>query len=97
MNRRSMQLDYSGVKTYDANERINLVRIDTLKRPGEYTVPAWGNEDFDEFISRIKKAKENDSQIIFSMGAHVFPVTVRFCLRVQHPCKRHKSLVFALL
>ena len=71
MKRRSMVLDYSGVKTYDAGDRVNLVRIDTLKRPGEYEGPTWGNEDFDELISRIKKAKENDSQIIFSMGAHV--------------------------
>ena len=71
MNRRSLQLDYSGVKTYSAEERINLVRIDNLKRPGVYEVPAWGNADFDELVERIKKAKQNGSQIIFSMGAHV--------------------------
>ena len=71
MNRRSMQLDYTGVKTYDAHDRVNLVRIDTLKRPGEYEVPVWGSEDFDELVARIKKAKANSSQIIFSMGAHV--------------------------
>ena len=71
MKRRSMILDYSGVKTYDANERINLVRIDNLKRPGEYQVPEWGNADFDELVDRVKKAKKNGSQIIFSMGAHV--------------------------
>ena len=47
MNRRSMVLDYSDVKTYDAGERVNLVRIDNLKRPGQYEVPAWVNEDFD--------------------------------------------------
>ena len=61
MNRRSMTLDYSGVKTYDAGERVNLGRIDNLKRPGEYQVPAWGNEDFDELIERIQKAKKNGS------------------------------------
>jgi len=71
MNRRSMELDYSGVKTYDANDRINLVRIETLKRPGSYEVPAWGNDDFDELTDRIKQAKINNAQIIFSMGAHV--------------------------
>lgn len=67
-----MALDYSDVKTYDANTRTNLVRIDTLKRPGKYEVPVWGNEDFDEFVSRVQKAKRNGgTQIIFSMGAHV--------------------------
>lgn len=71
MNRRSMTLDYSGMKTYDANNRTNLVRIDNLKRPGVYEVPEWGNADFDELIARIKKAKTDGAQIIFSMGAHV--------------------------
>lgn len=39
MNRRSMALDYSDVKTYDANTRKNLVRIDTLKRPVSMKFP----------------------------------------------------------
>ena len=71
MNRRSMQLDYSGVTTYSAQERINLVRIDNLKRPGVYEVPAWGNEDFDELVSRIRAARKEGHEVIFSMGAHV--------------------------
>ena len=66
-----MQLAFDNIKTYDAQDRINLVRIDNLKRPGSYEVPAWGNEDFDELVSRIKKAKEGGHEIIFSMGAHV--------------------------
>ena len=71
MNRRSMQLDFSGITTYSAEDRINLVRIDNLKRPGVYQVPQWGNEDFDELVARIKKAKADGKEIIFSMGAHV--------------------------
>ncbi len=71
MNRRSMQLDCSGVTTYSAEERINLVRIDNLKRPGVYEVPEWGNADFDELVSRIKAAREGGHEVIFSMGAHV--------------------------
>ena len=66
-----MQLDYSGVTTYSAHERINLVRIDNLKRPGQYETPAWGNADFDELVSRVKAAKAGGHEIIFSMGAHV--------------------------
>jgi len=71
MNRRSMQLDFSGIRTYSAEERTNLVRIDNLKRPGAYEAPAWGDEDFDELVSRIRKARENGREVIFSMGAHV--------------------------
>ena len=71
MNRRSMQLDFSGITTYSAEDRINLVRIDNLKRPGVYQVPAWGNKDFDELVARIKTAKAAGKEIIFSMGAHV--------------------------
>ena len=71
MDRKAMQLDFSGITTYSAEDRINLVRIDNLKRPGQYEVPAWGNEDFDELIERIKAAKAGGHEIIFSMGAHV--------------------------
>lgn len=71
MNRRSMTLDFSGITTYSAEQRVNLVRIDNLKRPGVYEVPAWGNADFDELVSRIKKAKAEGREIILSMGAHV--------------------------
>lgn len=71
MDRRSMQLDLSGITTYDAHDRTNLVRIDNLKRPGQYAVPVWGNEDFDELVARIRKAREGGHEVILSMGAHV--------------------------
>lgn len=69
--RRSMQLDFSGITTYSAEERTNLVRIDNLKRPGGYEVPEWGSEDFNTLVSRIKKARADGREVIFSMGAHV--------------------------
>ena len=47
MNRRSMQLDFSGITTYSAQNRHNLVRIDTLAIPGETPVPEWGSPEFD--------------------------------------------------
>lgn len=70
-NRRSMALDFSGITTYSAENRNNLVRIDNLKRPGVYTHEKWDDNDFDDLIYRIKLAKENGSEILFSMGAHV--------------------------
>ena len=71
MNRRSMQLDFSGITTYSAQNRHNLVRIDTLAVPGETPVPDWGSPEFDELVRRIQAAREGGHQIILSMGAHV--------------------------
>ena len=71
MDRKSMQLDFSGITTYSAEQRVNLVRIDNLKRPGVYEVPKWGGADFDELVARIKKARADGREVILSMGAHV--------------------------
>ena len=71
MSRREKQLDFSNIKTYSADERINLVRIDNLKRPGQHTPAQWGSQDFTELVGHIKLAKESGKEIIFSMGAHV--------------------------
>ena len=71
MDRKSMQLDFSGITTYSAERRVNLVRIDNLKRPGVYEVPKWGGADFDELVARIKKARADGREVILSMGAHV--------------------------
>jgi len=69
--RRNMQLDFSGIQTYSAEERTNLVRIDNLKRPGIYEVPEWGSEDFNTLVSRIQRARADGHEVILSMGAHV--------------------------
>ena len=71
MNRRSMTLDFDKIKTYSANDRINLVRIDNLKRPGVYEFTDYTADGFDELVERLKKAKAGGREIIFSMGAHV--------------------------
>jgi len=71
MLRRQMQLSFDKTKTYSAEDRINLVRIDNLKRPDAYTFEAFSKEGFDELCERIKKAKDGGHEIIFSMGAHV--------------------------
>ena len=71
MERRKMQLNFETIKTYSAENRINLVRIDNLKRPGSYEVPVWGNTDFEELVSAVRAARAQNRQIIFSMGAHV--------------------------
>lgn len=66
-----MTLDFDKIKTYSANDRINLVRIDNLKRPGVYEFTDYTADGFDELVERLKKAKAGGREIIFSMGAHV--------------------------
>ncbi|MGI6173024.1 MAG: hypothetical protein ACOYI8_03895 [Christensenellales bacterium] len=70
-DRKSKALDFSGIRTYSAEDRVNLVRIDNLKRPGQYISPDWGSADFDELVRRIRLAREGGREIVFSMGAHV--------------------------
>lgn len=69
--RNTKQLSFENIRTYDASDRINLVRIDNLKRPGAYQPNPWGNADFDTLISRIRAARDGGREIILSMGAHV--------------------------
>ena len=71
MTRRSLQLDFSGITTYSARERRNLVRIDTLLTPGVSEIPAWEDGGFDTLVARIRSAREAGAPVIFSMGAHV--------------------------
>lgn len=66
-----MTLDFSGIHTYSAENRVNLVRIDNLKRPGQYQAPEWGNADFDALVKQIRQARDDGREIILSMGAHV--------------------------
>ena len=65
------ELSFEGIKTYSARDRVNLVTIENLKRPGKYSVPEWNQEGFDELVSRIKQARSGGQQVILSMGAHV--------------------------
>lgn len=70
-NRRSMALDFAGIRTYSAEKRKNLVCIDNLKRPGQYHPPAWGDECLDQLADGIRLARKNGREVILSMGAHV--------------------------
>lgn len=70
-NRRSMALDFSKIHTYSAENRHNLVRIDNLKRPGQYQPDEWGGADFDALIQQLRRARAEGRQLILSMGAHV--------------------------
>lgn len=68
---RSVQLDLSDIKTYDANIRTNLVTIENLMIPSVTPHEEYKEENFDELIERIVEARKNNRPVIWSMGAHV--------------------------
>ena len=69
--RRDEQLDFSGIRTWSARERVNIVKIEDLKTPGVDPVPEWSCPDFDALVARIVKARQNGRPVVLSMGAHV--------------------------
>ena len=64
------QLDFSNIQTQTAFERTNLVRIDTLRTPGEQTAP-FSADGFEELAQRVLDARKKGGQVIWSQGAHV--------------------------
>ncbi|MBR6779643.1 MAG: hypothetical protein IKM24_01325 [Clostridia bacterium] len=69
--RREQSLDFSGIKTYSAQNRINLVTIENMMTPGVTPHDEYNAENFDALIERILTARKNDRPVIWSMGAHV--------------------------
>ena len=69
--RRNQTLDFSGITTYDARDRINLVTIDNMMTPGVTPHEPYSADGFDELIARIAAARRNGRPVIWSMGAHV--------------------------
>ena len=69
--RRQQTLDFSGIKTYSAWQRTNLVTIDNMMTPGVTPHGDYSADGFDELIDRIADARKNGRPVIWSMGAHV--------------------------
>jgi hypothetical protein len=65
------RLDFSRIKTQSVSNRINLVTINNMADPKKDNISDWGDENFDELVERIIKARQNGRPVIFSMGAHV--------------------------
>ncbi|HOJ11096.1 MAG TPA: hypothetical protein PK733_10955, partial [Clostridiales bacterium] len=65
------QIDFSNIRTYPVKERVNLVTIDNMARPGIDEVPEWFNRNFEELVDKIVQARRLRRPVIWSMGAHV--------------------------
>jgi len=64
-------VDFSKITTYPVKDRINLVRIDNMLKPGVTPVLEWENPDFDRLVDAIWIARSAGRPVIWFMGAHV--------------------------
>ena len=65
------KFDLSKVRTFSANSRVNLVRIDTLLTPDEHSPTPFVSEELDILAEKIRQAKQSGSSVIMFFGAHV--------------------------
>lgn len=65
------QLDFSKIKTYPIGERVNLVTLKNMSKPGVDAVEDWGSEELDTLSDHIINARSKGCPVIWSMGAHV--------------------------
>lgn len=63
-------LDTSNITLYSAQNRRNLVSIDSMLIPGEYHA-AVDNPNFAELVERVSEARRKGRPVIWSQGAHV--------------------------
>ncbi len=64
-------LDISGVTTYSASTRRNLVTIENMSTPGVSEYIPYEDPDFSLLCEKIIEARKNGRPVIWSMGAHV--------------------------
>ena len=64
-------MDFSKTKTFSAQDRHNLVRIDNLRNPGMQEDDLFRSEEFDILVEKLKEAKANGQTITCFIGAHV--------------------------
>lgn len=64
-------VDFSKTKTFSAQSRTNLVRIDNLRTPGKQEDNLFQSEEFDILVQKLKEAKAENKTITCFIGAHV--------------------------
>ena len=65
------KMDLTKTQTFSAAQRHNLVRIDTLRTPGEQNDDLFSSEEFEILIEKLKKARNSGKTISCFIGAHV--------------------------
>lgn len=64
------EFDFSSNTTYSARDRVNLVRIDNLKNPGE-AASDYQSPELTLLAKKIVEARKNKRPVIAFYGAHV--------------------------
>ena len=64
-------LDFSKIKTFSAQNRQNLVRIDNLRTPGAQEDNLFHSEEFDTLVAKLKEARQHNRTVTCFIGAHV--------------------------
>ena len=64
-------MDFSKTKTFSAQNRHNLVRIDNLRNPGMQADDLFHSEELDILVDKLKKAKTEKRNVTCFFGAHV--------------------------
>lgn len=64
-------LSFDAIKTQSAENRINLVRIDTLLDPDTHQPVPYDSKELTALAGRMLAAKARGAQVIWSQGAHV--------------------------
>ena len=64
-------MDFSKTKTFSAQNRHNLVRIDNLRNPGMQEDDLFHSTEFDILVEKLKEAKAAGRTVTCFIGAHV--------------------------
>lgn len=65
------KMNFAKTKTYSAEERHNLVRIDNLRTPEHDEVQPFSSPEFDTLVEKLTEARRQKKPIICFIGAHV--------------------------
>lgn len=64
-------MDFLKTKTFSAQNRHNLVRIDNLRNPGMQDDDLFSSTEFDILVEKLKEAKATGQSVTCFIGAHV--------------------------
>jgi len=64
-------MDFFKTKTFSAQNRHNLVRIDNLRNPGAQADNLFHSVEFDILVEKLKEAKAEGRSVTCFIGAHV--------------------------
>jgi len=68
---RPLSIDHSKTKTFSAQTRTNLVRIDNLRTPGNQKDDLYTSPEMELLLEKLKEARSQGRMVTCFIGAHV--------------------------